>query len=94
MKFWVGSAAFAALFLAQCRPSDGCIPQATRCDGNVAQICDADQYWQDLADCDMVSSDAGVAFVCRFVSETNDDGEVVGHTCVPAVSPLAVGDPL
>jgi hypothetical protein len=92
MKSCVVSAAAAAfLFLAHCRPSDGCAPLSTRCDGNVAQLCDANGSWQDSVDCSTVTSDDGAAFTCQFVSTPTPDGEVTGHTCVRAPTPALAG---
>ena len=38
----------------------------------------------ELADCDDVSERSGAPFVCAYVDETTEDGNVTGHTCVPA----------
>ncbi|MBU8900633.1 hypothetical protein KRR26_33990 [Corallococcus sp. M34] len=55
---------------------------ATRCAGNVAQICNADGSWQVLVDCDAVSNNSGAAFTCAYVNEE----DAAGYTCVPADS--------
>lgn len=70
--------------LANCRPSDGCEPASTRCHGNIAEICDADGSYYELADCDVVSERSGAPFVCAFVDEETEEGRTTGHTCVPA----------
>lgn len=67
-----------------CRASDNCDPTATRCAGNVAEICDADRNWQPQLDCDQVSQQSSAPFTCQFVSEQTEDGPVEGHTCMPA----------
>lgn len=90
----VAGAVIALLFLVHCRPSDGCVPLSTRCDGNVAQLCDAEGSWQDTIDCDSVMGEGGAIFVCQFVSDTNSDGDVIGHTCVPAPAALTAGGAL
>jgi len=74
----------AAAFSTSCRPPDGCVPRATRCLLNRSQMCDADRYWHDLADCDRVSVQSGAPFVCRHVDEETEDGRITGHTCMPA----------
>lgn len=73
-----------ALALASCRPPDGCTPTTTRCVGQVAELCDADENYQELMDCDEVSAQSGAPFVCGWVDEETADGHVRGHTCVPA----------
>jgi hypothetical protein len=74
----------AACLGAHCRPIDGCVLGATRCTGNIAQICDADGSYHEIADCDDVSERSGAPFVCALVDETTEDGHITGHTCVPA----------
>lgn len=76
----------AAMFIPYCRPSDGCPLAATRCVGNVVELCDADARWHELADCDLVSRQSGAESVCREVQEETPDGVVEGHTCVRAAS--------
>ncbi len=84
MRALVVMALVAAGFAVSCRPPDGCVPRATRCLGNRSQICDADRYWRQLADCDRVSMQSGAPFACRHVDEQTEDGRVNGHTCMPA----------
>jgi len=91
MKSCAIASVFAACFFAHCRPSDDCVLGATRCSGNVAEICDADGSYHELADCDLVSEQSGAPFVCAFVDETTEDGRVTGHTCVPAADAAAAG---
>ncbi len=81
MKSCAIASALAACFLAHCRVTDGCLPGATRCSGDVAEICDADGTYHELADCNLVSAQSGSRFVCAFVDETTEDGRVTGHTC-------------
>jgi len=69
---------------AHCRPVDGCALGATRCSGNVAEICNADGSYHELVDCNVVSDHTGGPFVCTFVSEITEDGRIAGHTCAPA----------
>ncbi|MCP3104515.1 hypothetical protein LZ198_37200 [Myxococcus sp. K15C18031901] len=80
MKALLLAPLLATALLTRCRAPDGCAPVATRCAGNVAEICNADGNWQVAADCDTVSEHSHAVFTCTFVSE---DG-VTGHTCVPA----------
>jgi hypothetical protein len=91
MKCCAIASVFAACFLAHCRPPDGCLRGATRCSDNVAEICDADGSYHELADCDVVSEQSGAPFVCAFVDETTTDGRVIGDTCVPADDDGAAG---
>jgi hypothetical protein len=91
MKSCAIASVFAACFFAHCRPTDGCTPGATRCSGNVAEICDADGSYHELADCDLVSEQSGAPFACAFVDETTEDGRITGHTCVPAADAAAAG---
>jgi hypothetical protein len=91
MKSCAIASVFVACFLAHCRPTDGCVPGATRCSDNVAEICDADGSYHELADCDLVSEQSGAPFVCAFVDETTEDGRITGHTCVPADDAGAAG---
>lgn len=75
----------AALCLgAHCFPKDGCVPGATRCVRNAAEICDADGAYHMLADCDVVTEQSGAPFTCAFVDETGTEEPVSGHTCMPA----------
>ena len=83
MRALIFSAVVVCCLGAHCRPIDGCALGATRCSGNVAQICDADGSYHELADCDLVTELSGAPFVCAFVDEETEDGRVTGHTCVP-----------
>jgi hypothetical protein len=69
---------------AHCRSADGCEPGATRCRDNVAELCDANGNYHELADCEDVSERSGAPFVCAYVDETTEDGRITGHTCVSA----------
>lgn len=85
-------AALATSVSVSCRPPDGCIPRATRCIENQSQICDADRYWRELANCDRVSIQSGKPFTCRYVDEnTPEDGRITGHICVPSDAGVAEG---
>jgi hypothetical protein len=54
-----------------------CTAQATRCTGNITEICDSRGHWRTLMDCDEVQGD--LLFACQ---ETIDEGEEA-HTCLP-----------
>lgn len=84
MKSCSIASVFVACFFSNCRPAGDCTPGATRCSGNIAEICDADGSYHELADCDLVSKQSGAPFVCAFIDETTEDGHLIGHTCVPA----------
>lgn len=77
---------------AHCRPIDGCPIGATRCNDNVAEICDHGGSYHELADCDLVSEQSDAPFVCAYVDEMTPDGHITGHTCVPeSEAPAADG---
>ncbi|WP_328707275.1 hypothetical protein [Citreicoccus inhibens] len=82
MKLVLAAPLLATALLARCKAPDGCTSMATRCAGNVAQICNADGSWQVLADCDAVSNNSGSAFTCAYVN----DEDAAGYTCAPADS--------
>ena len=73
----------ATVVVAGCRPPE-CQPNTTRCTNNHAELCDADGYYYELMDCDQVSRQSGAPFACSYVDEETEDGQVVGHTCIPA----------
>jgi len=55
---------------------DNCEPTATRCNGNVAEICGSDKRWDTNMDCSGVTSSKDEQpFVCCETPE--------GHTCLP-----------
>ena len=70
--------------VAACGPTEPCTPESTRCRGNVAEICGSDGRYRELADCDQVSAQSGIAFTCGHVDEETPDGPVEGFTCLPA----------
>jgi len=51
-----------------------CVAEATRCQGQTAQICDSRGRWQTVMDCDAVQGDS--VFSC--VEDADGD-----HTCLP-----------
>lgn len=78
----LGACALVALALqAGCRLHDGCHPFTSRCDGDVAQLCDPDADWIVVADCDAVSRQTGEPWEC--VESMDRDAGVDGTTCVP-----------
>jgi hypothetical protein len=79
------------LVAAGCRQADNCVPQSTRCAGNVAELCNANRNWQTQLNCTDVGKRSGAQFVCAYVSEQTDDGLIQGHTCVPAGAAGAAG---
>lgn len=56
---------------------DGCKVEETRCDGNVAQVCNSSQNWEEMDDCDKVGDGTPFEFVCQFSDEEDQ------HVCVP-----------
>ncbi len=63
-----------AILLSHCRPPDGCIANATRCNGRVAEICNSQGRWDSFMDCDEVEAQSGGSWAC----------EEPGHLCLPA----------
>lgn len=78
----------AALIAASgCRtPGDPRCPVGeTRCEGEVAQICDPGGRWQILLDCRRVAELNQAVFTCEpVVIEDGEVGRLPGHTCVLA----------
>ena len=70
-----------ALLATHCLPpADGCTPQATRCNGQSAEICDGEQRWGVFMDCKEVAAQSGGEWMC--CREPVAEG-VIGHTCAP-----------
>jgi len=67
MKLFLFLVTFCALMFSGC-PNDNCEVASTRCEGNVAQVCNADKNWQDFLSCDEMEGD----WVCGQVPETKD----------------------
>ena len=59
-----------------------CDPGASRCTGNVVEVCNAKREWRSLADCGELSRLARRPLVCAFVT-ADDAGVVEGDTCIP-----------
>ena len=55
---------------------DGCEPTATRCNGNIAEICGSDKRWDTNMNCSEVKDRDDNAFVCCEIPD--------GHTCLPS----------
>lgn len=73
---WLLLGIVAALFLCviifvDCAP---CHHLETRCVSNVAQICNSDNRWEDMAECSGVEGDA------TFSCQTDEEGD---HVCLP-----------
>lgn len=56
-----------------------CTVQQTRCNGNVAEICDSRGHWRTSRNCDDVEFENGNVPVCR---TSIQNGETI-HTCLP-----------
>lgn len=57
----------------------------TRCEGEVAQICDPGGQWQTLLDCNRVSELNRALFACGpILIEDGEVGRLEGHACFPA----------
>lgn len=69
--------AMCALALCACEPVDHCRVNDTRCSGQTAQVCDSDQRWVEIMNCDEVAAQSGGTWTCRML----DDGS--GHACLP-----------
>ncbi len=67
----------AIAFACACDPVDHCEVGDTRCHGRFAQVCDSDERWADVMDCDQVAVFSGGQWSCQAV-----DSEA-GHSCIP-----------
>jgi hypothetical protein len=76
---WLGMLLGASAVLSACAPSCGVIG-STRCEGELAQVCDADRHWSTFFDC----REVGAGFVCAPTD--------VGHTCIVAADGGIEGD--
>jgi hypothetical protein len=63
---------FGVLF---CGCDDGCRTKETRCNGQVIQICNTDQEWENVDDCKKISEGILLNFECKW----DDDAEM--HLC-------------
>jgi hypothetical protein len=79
MKYWrcLGILALIALFTYGCH--DGCEPEATRCNGDVVEICNADEDWEKEADCSEID-DFGLDLDWTCCVDPADGL----HSCLPA----------
>ena len=68
---------FCVLAASACEPVDHCRVNDTRCSGPVAQVCDSDQRWVEIMNCDEVAAQSGGRWTCQAL-----DGDA-GHTCLP-----------
>jgi hypothetical protein len=73
-----------ALALCACEPVDHCRVNDTRCSGSVAQVCDSDQRWVEIMNCDEVAAQSGGLWACQAL-----DGDAV-HTCLPVEEDASV----
>lgn len=86
LKYGILAAIVAA---AGCRnapsPSVRCPVGETRCDGELAQICDPAGRWQTMLDCRRVAELNQAAFTCGPVLINDGEvGRLEGHSCVLA----------
>ena len=69
-------------------PPDGCVPTATRCNGQRAEICDGATRWSLVMDCTEVGAQSGGSWVCCDVTPdagaVTDAGVSQEHICLPA----------
>ncbi len=89
---WFGTIIIAYFILSSM--TIGCVPvceyDTTSCDGSLVRICNADEQWQTIMNCDEVSSVANEPFVCCLVEFEGIEGiegiegvkELI-HACVP-----------
>ena len=71
----IGVLAAIALMMQGCT-HDGCTPEETRCDGNVVQLCDSDEDWNDVMDCVALRNYPGEDYVCCW------DNLYLSHNCL------------
>jgi hypothetical protein len=55
---------------------DGCKTKETRCNGETSQVCNSNQDWEDMDDCEEAGRGTPISFRCAF--DTNLDQ----HACV------------
>ena len=66
--------------LPSCLPAqDGCVANAQRCSGNVAEVCNADSTWVTSEDCNQTAQISGGTWVCCDLP----DGDAGIYTCLP-----------
>ena len=87
----------AGVLLPACpRVSNDCAPTATRCDGDLALICNGAAQWTIAQDCTQVAEQSGGSWVCCAVPpdagspENGDPGP--DHLCVPSNVCAALSD--
>jgi len=73
-----------AVGICACEPVDHCRIDSTRCLGPVAQVCDANERWVEIMNCDDVSAQSGSAWSCQPLPGGSDS------TCLPT-QPAADG---
>ena len=87
MKHWwfVVAALFALtalVLLYGCEPKCS-TPLATRCSGEVAEICQADDTWATVEDCRELAQPDGGAWACCWYAGDETLELPAGHTCLP-----------
>jgi hypothetical protein len=79
----------AAMLLPMCLPPPtGCVPTATRCDGQQAEVCDGANRWTVTQDCDQIAAQSGGSWTCCAIPSdagvAPDGGPGPDHVCVPS----------
>ena len=64
----------------------------TRCQGQRAQICQADGTWGTIEDCDRTTANTGTPWVCCFFPGDGDAGWPAGNTCLAPAECAGYGD--
>jgi hypothetical protein len=77
--------ALACATSAACRSADECRPAgATRCHGDVAQVCESTGEWTHVLDCRELGRSFGESWACTSTPYVTERGVEETHTCVPA----------
>ncbi|MBN2256467.1 MAG: hypothetical protein JW704_01320 [Anaerolineaceae bacterium] len=87
MRRWIYGLAILVFVIVVIGCHDDCKPEATRCNGNMAQVCNTSKDWETMTggDCDAVSKDTPFTFECQW------DVDAEQHLCVPVGFPSSDG---
>lgn len=64
-------------------PTPVCPTLATRCSGQVIELCGSDGQWQTVLDCTAITIASGGSWEC---ATTREDGQEI-NTCLPTEAP-------
>jgi|PlaIllAssembly_1097288.scaffolds.fasta_scaffold01533_10 hypothetical protein len=79
-----GWVVLALMIVGSCKPDTECTTVAdTRCNANVAEICQSDNTWSAFEDCTALSASNNMELVCCYQPGDEAAGIPAGHTCLP-----------